>query len=172
MVERNEQNSHKFSLKHRRLVVISFYFTTLIIEPLLWLAGIGTHGTTLFAHIFGNAIGDYIQIIVLALTIFLIVWHYIYLIGLTRKITLTPYQRLNEEGRTSYAHAHALTSRILALVCILGAIFVSWNLNGSLFPDSALGSIKRIGGLLPIIVGALTWSLPVMITAWTQPDRQ
>lgn len=165
-----EKYTSTHSLTCRRLVVISFYFTSLILEPILAWATIGPNGKTPLAYYLGATITSYLSLLVLAVTICLCGIHYQYFVVVTRKITITQYNRLSNKDRNVRDKANVFAHRINTIGIILFLLFILMNLNGLLFPDFVLNDIKRIAVIIPFIAATLIWSLPVVIIAWTQEE--
>ncbi len=169
MLER-ERIVSTYSLTRRRLVVISLYFTSLIVEPVLAWAAIGSRGKAPLASLFGGTITGFLSAVALAIVLFLCGVHYQYLLVLTRKITKIPYNRLSNEDRRIRDKAYVYAHRIHTVVVVLLVLFILMNLSVQLFPDFVLDDIKRIGVIIPIIGATLFWSLPVVIIAWMRDE--
>jgi len=165
MMER-ERTFSTFSLRRRRLVVISLYLTTLVIEPLLAWATIGPPGDVPLAYLLGRSWGEiifFVSIIVVGATIGLGIAHYQSLVTLTGKITIMPLHQLHTEERKRRDRAYYFAHRINTVITVGGLLFI-------LFSPFILDDIRRIAIVIIWGLATLLWSLPVVIVAWTQPE--
>ena len=165
MMMEGERTFSTLSLRRRRLVVISLFLTSLVIQPLLAWATIGPPGDVPLAYLFGKSWGDiifFVSILVIGATIGLGIAHYQYLVILTGKITVMPLHQLSTEERKRRDRAYFLAHRITTIAVVGGLLFI-------LFPPFILDNI-RIAIVIIWGLATLLWSLPVVIVAWTQPE--